>query len=223
MLDRSIIDEVRHGKLTYLGPDRLSSLYQCIDEIRTTQAPGDFLEFGIALGGSGICLARALDAGRRYLGFDVFGMIPPPSSADGEDVAARYDVIASGTSHGIGGDRYYGYVENLFDVVTDNFTRFGCAPDQARILLVKGRFEETLPATNVGAIALAHLDCDWYEPVSYCLDYVWPRLSPGGYIVIDDYNDWSGCRTATDEFLASRPGAELLRSSPHAVIRKPTD
>jgi asparagine synthase (glutamine-hydrolysing) len=221
LLDTTVADEVRRERLTYLSPAKFASLYDCLGRIRADGVPGDFLEFGVALGGSGICLARALDGARRYLGFDVFGMIPPPSAADGQDVLSRYEVIAAGQSAGIEGDRYYGYVENLRDAVKASFARFGCPVDDARVQLVRGLFEETLPRQGEVAIAFAHIDCDWYEPVTYCLNYVWPRLSPGGFVVLDDYNDWSGCRKATDVFIAAHPEAAAVRGVPHAVIRKP--
>lgn len=221
MVDRSIADKVLRKKLTYLGPEKLDSLFQCIDIVQESEVPGDFAEFGVALGGSGICLAHALDAGRRYLGFDVFGMIPPPSDMDGAAVHDRYKTIVSGRSSGISGDRYYGYVANLIDVVKSNFSTFGCDVDDQRILLIKGLFTSTLPLYSDISIAIAHIDCDWYEPVSYCLYYVWQRLSPRGFIVIDDYNDWSGCKKATDEFISAHGAAEVTRYRPHAVIRKP--
>src|SRR3546814_16654874 len=74
--------------------------------------------------------------------------------------------------------------------------RFGTPVDGARINLVKGLFEETLPSLDIERIAFAHIDCDWYDPVRYCLDETSRRLAPGGIIVIDDYNDYDGCRVA---------------------------
>jgi O-methyltransferase len=221
MVDRSIASTVLRRKLTYLGPEKLDSLYKCIDSVQESEIPGDFAEFGVALGGSGICLAHALNGGRRYLGFDVFGTIPPPSDIDGTAIHDRYKIIASGRSSGIDGDRYYGYINNLIDVVKANFSSFGCNVDDKRILLIKGIFTSTLPLYNDISIAIAHVDCDWYEPVLYCLNFVWPRLSLGGFIVVDDYNDWNGCKKATDEFLSSHKNAQLVRHRPHAVIRKP--
>jgi O-methyltransferase len=220
MVDRSIAGEVRRKRLTYLGPEKFDSLYDCIDDLQRSETQGDFIEFGVALGGSGICLAKAMDDGRRYLGFDVFGMIPPPSVADGRDVADRYNTIVSRKSSGIGGDQYYGYVDNLYDVAKSNFRSFGCEVNGRNVLLIKGLFYDTLPLHGGVSIALAHIDCDWYESVSYCLNFTWRRLTRGGFIVLDDYNDWSGCRKATDEFLFLNKSARLIRSRPHAVIWK---
>ena len=220
MVDRSVAEEVRRRKLTYLTPDKFDSLYECIDDVQKSETPGDFAEFGVALGGSGICLAKALNGKQRYVGFDVFSMIPPPSPADGEDVNSRYETIASGKSSGIGGDRYYGYIDNLLEVVKDNFISFGCNVDGGRVILVKGLFQDTLPLHGSINISLAHIDCDWYEPVLYCLNYTWPRLSAGGFVILDDYNDWSGCKKAANEFISLKQDVELIRHCPHAVLRK---
>lgn len=220
MIDRSTALEVRRKNLTYLSLERLGGIYDCVDAVISQSVPGDFAEFGVALGGAGVCLAKALDGDRRYFGFDVFGMIPPPTAIDGSKVEERYKLIASGQSHGIGGDRYYGYVENLYDVVSRTFASFGCPPENGRVSLVRGLFEETLPKHEDLRIAVAHVDCDWYEPVACCLNFIWPRLSPGGFVIIDDYNDWEGCRKATDEFLAGRRDVAFVRRFPHAVLRK---
>lgn len=220
MIDRSVALEVRRRNLTYLSPERLNGIYDCVEAAISSHVPGDFAEFGVALGGAGVCLAKALDRGRRYFGFDVFGMIPPPTAIDGSRVEERYNLIASGRSHGIGGDRYYGYVENLYDVVSGTFASFGCPPEDGRVTLVRGLFNDTLPQHEQLRVAVAHVDCDWYEPVSYCLNFIWPRLSEGGFVIIDDYNDWEGCRKATDEFLAGRRDAAFVRQHPHAVLTK---
>lgn len=221
MKAKPIGKEVRERKLTFLSPKKMKSLLNAADSVVLGEVPGDFLEFGVALGGSGICLASRLDDGRRYLGFDVFGMIPPPSDADGEPVQQRYRKIADGNAKGIDGDQYYGYVENLYAKVSESFASLGLPVDGERILLVKGLFEETVHAHEGTTIALAHIDCDWYDPVKFCLEFVWPRLSEGGQVIMDDYNFWEGARKATDEFLAAHPDAKILRRQPGVVLVKP--
>jgi O-methyltransferase len=212
--------KVKKKNLTYLGNDKLESMNSCIASIKRNGVPGDFLEFGIALGGSGICIASELDGDRRFIGFDVFGMIPSPGEKDGPGPNDRYEIIKSGGSPGIGGDRYYGYVDNLHDVVVKNFEDYGLRIDGRRIALVQGLYEETLPKQSEMTIAFAHVDCDWYEPVMLCLEYVAPRLSPGGIIILDDYNDWPGCKMATDVFCTRHPELEVKRTHPHCVLSK---
>jgi asparagine synthase (glutamine-hydrolysing) len=215
-----VAERVRRRRLTYLSPAKLESLYSAITLIKATNIAGDFLDFGIALGGSGICIASELDGQRRFFGFDIFGMIPPPSAEDGEAAGERYRVILAGQSAGIGGDTYYGYVETLLQVVRENFAEFGVPEDGDRVRLLPGLFEETLPHVPEITVALAHIDCDWYRSVRCCLDYVYPRLSRCGFIILDDYNFWEGCKNATDEFCTAHPDMELVRSQPHAVLRR---
>jgi hypothetical protein len=79
----------------------------------------------------------------------------------------------------------------------------------ARIRLVPGRVEDTIPGHAPERIALLRLDTDWYESTRHELVHLYPRLAPGGVIIIDDYGHWQGARRATDEYLA-REGISLL-------------
>jgi asparagine synthase (glutamine-hydrolysing) len=182
---------------------------------------GDILEFGIALGGSAIVLAQhAKREGRAFHGFDIFGMIPPPTSEkDDAKSKQRYEVIASGESPGIRGDIYYGYRQDLFDEVRASFARHGVPANDETIVLHKGAFEETWPSYQGNKIAFAHIDCDWYEPVKFCLEHVASRLSPGGVIVVDDYHDYGGSHTATDEFLSAR-GDFTLKDGANPILMR---
>jgi O-methyltransferase len=214
-----IAHSVRNARLTYLSDAKLSAIEKAVEDVERLGVPGSFIECGIALGGSAIAIATLMHGGRQFHGYDVFGMIPPPASEhDDEKSKTRYETIKSGRSQGIGGDEYYGYVENLYQRVVDNFARFGQAVDGQRVTLHKGAFEDTLhPPPEV---AFAHIDCDWYDPVKLCLERIVPRLSPGGYVILDDYNDYGGCRRATDEFLEHHPDVDVVASAPNLVFRR---
>ena len=111
-------------------------------------------------------------------------------------------MIASGQSRGIRGDAYYGYRDDLLEAVIATFRRYGLAPEQSGVTFVRGLYEESLhPA---GPVALAHIDCDWYDSVMVCLERIEPLLVPGGVLIIDDYFDWSGCRKAVDDYFADK-------------------
>jgi O-methyltransferase len=216
-----LVNNVRDRNLTYLSEARLLALVRCADELDEREVPGDFFEFGVALGGSGICMAHRLGPDRRYVGFDVFGMIPPPTAADGPVPQQRFNVIQSGRSRGIGGEPYYGYRPDLISEVQRSFSEFGVPIDGKRRCLVVGRFEVTLAAYSSAVVALAHVDCDWYEPVKCCLSFLRHRLAVGGRVVLDDYNDWPGCKKASDEFLDAHPQSfELITTRPNAVLEK---
>lgn len=199
---RQITKRVLRDGLTYLSIDKLKRLEDAI--VHTKHVPGDLVEFGVALGGSAIIISKDVRPGRNFHGFDVFGMIPPPMS-DKDDMKSkeRFEIIKSGQSEGIAGAEYYGYRRDLFSDVKKAFALNGVTVDGKYISLHQGLFEDTWESAGVDRIALAHIDCDWYDPVTFCLNACADRLSDGGIIIIDDYNDYGGCRTAVDEFLAS--------------------
>lgn len=213
--------QVRRERLTYLNVFKLRRLERAMREVELGGVVGDFLEFGVALGGSSILLAKdAVSHGRSFHGFDVFSTIPPPTSdKDDEKSKRRYDVIKSGGSTGIGGDEYYGYKDNLFSEVQASFARHGVPVDAKSVHLHKGLFEETWPSAGVTSVALAHIDCDWYDPVTFCLNAVADILAPGGSIILDDYHDYGGAKTAVDEFLHSRNDFSFMRG-PNPFLRK---
>jgi len=216
----SVAREVKRQHLTYLSSAKFLSLQNAIRQIKSEDVPGDFVEYGIALGGSAVYLASEINGSRRFHGYDVFGMIPPPGEQDDEKSKARYNTIRSGHSEGIDGNTYYGYQDNLFDKVCETFKSFGLPVDGTRIVLHRGLFEDTVRFAPSDRVALAHLDCDWYDPVKLCLEQTAEALSPGGLIILDDYNDYGGCRKAADQFLASNPQYKMVKNKPHALIRK---
>lgn len=202
--------------LTYLAPAKLRRIEAALASVQ--QVPGDFAEFGVALGGSGIVIASQANA-RNFHGFDVFGMIPEPTSEkDDAKSRKRYGTIKEGKSQGIDGQLYYGYRSNLFDEVKESFARHGVAVG-GDVLLHRGLFEECWPKANVATLAFVHIDCDWHDPVEYCLRAVNPLLSANGAIVIDDYHDYGGCRTAVDDFLAAHPDY-AFEDGANPILRK---
>jgi len=198
----SIVRSVTDDKLSYLGRVALSELYQQVRRIETEGVVGILLEAGCALGGSAIVIASAKAKERPLYVYDVFGMIPPPSDKDGDDIHTRYDVILAGKAQGLRGQPYYGYQENLYDEVVANFARYDLPIGENNIFLVKGLFQETLNVTE--PVALAHIDGDWYDSVKVCLERIEPRLVSGGVLIIDDYYHWSGCRMAVDEYFQDK-------------------
>src|SRR3990167_626468 len=197
---------VRRENLTYLNVLKLKRLERALAELAGRSVPGEYLEFGVALGGSAIILAKdALNNDRAFHGFDVFSTIPPPASKNDDDSSReRYQDIASGRAKGINGDRYYGYEDDLLQKVKSSMARFGVPVDGKRIQLHQGLFEDTWPKVTIDKIAFAQIDCDWYDPVAYCLNGIANKMSSGGVVLIDDYNDYKGARCAVDEFRSRR-------------------
>jgi cephalosporin hydroxylase len=214
-----IVRSVRRHSLSYLSDAALKDLYDLVKSAERRNREGILIESGCALGGSAIVIASAKSKARPLYVYDVFGMIPAPSDKDGEDVQRRYTVIKGGQSQGIAGNKYYGYEEDLFNTVTENFRLHGIPVEANGVRLVKGLFEDTLRVEE--PVVLAHLDGDWYESVMTCLRRIEPYLIPGGVLVIDDYDSWSGCRRAVDEYFRDKAdNYEFVRRSRLHIVRK---
>jgi hypothetical protein len=93
--------------------------------------------------------------------------------------------------------------------VRANFQRFGLLDEQVNFLA--GWFRDTLPAAPVERLALLRLDGDWYDSTRDCLRFLYPKLSAGGYIIIDDYGLPLGCRRAVDEYRRAKRIREPLQ------------
>ncbi|MFM2312534.1 MAG: Demethyldecarbamoylnovobiocin O-methyltransferase [Cyanobacteriota bacterium] len=207
--DLKLIADIRAQKITYLSETRLASINSTCSSIEDANLAGLFIEAGCALGGSAILIASTKRMERPFLIYDVFGMIPAPTEEDPQDVHERYQTIVMGKSTGIGGEQYYGYLDNLYDVVQFNLTRFGINCQKELVSLIKGLVQDTMVIDQ--PVAFAHIDVDWYEPVLTSLKRIFPNLVVGGSIILDDYHDWGGCRKATDEFLREVTGQLCLR------------
>jgi len=212
------IKNVKRQKLTYLTEKKLKALANALIEIELKDIEGMIIEAGCALGGSSILISSIKNKNRLFNIYDVFEMIPPPSDKDDDDVHERYKIILSGESKGIDGDNYYGYMINLYHKVINNFEVNGIELEKNNIFLVKGLVQDTLYPNSL--IALAHIDVDWYEPVMTCLVRIEPQLSVGGYLVLDDYQDWSGCRKAVDDFFADKKDRFEFNTSPGSLVVK---
>lgn len=212
-----VIAQARAEHLTYLKEHNLRELAALVIELERDGREGLVIEAGTARGGSAIVLAAAKAPIRPMKVYDVFGMIPPPGERDGTDVHERYETIAGGEARGVGGDTYYGYRDDLYREVTESFSRLGVPAGEHNVELIQGLFEDTIELDE--PVAFAHLDGDWYESTMTCLERIAPRLVPGGRIVLDDYNKWSGCRNAVDEYFAGRDGFRLEQRAKLHVIR----
>jgi hypothetical protein len=213
------IERARTEHLTYLRKNDLRELATIVADVDANQLPGLIVEAGTARGGSAIVMAAAKAPARGMKVYDVFGMIPAPSEHDGPDVHRRYEKIAGGEAKGVGGDTYYGYRDDLYEEVKASFSRLGVPVDEHNVELVQGLFEDTIDLDE--PVAFAHLDGDWYESTLTCLERIAPLIVPGGRIVLDDYDHWSGCRRAVDEYFADRPGFRLEHKAKLHVIREP--
>jgi asparagine synthase (glutamine-hydrolysing) len=213
--ERDLISRIRSRRLTFLSDAKLASLASTVRGVEDARLTGVLVEAGCALGGSSILIASIKAIRRPLFVYDTFEMIPPPTRDDPPEVHERYRTIAEGNAKGIGGDEYYGYVENLYDVVRSNFRSLGVDCETRAVSLVKGLIQETLLLD--GPVAFAHVDVDWYEPVKTCLERLFPKLVVGGSLILDDYHSWGGCRKAVDEYFRGLGREAVLDDSSRSM------
>ena len=206
--DIDLIKNIRARRITYLTETRLGSIVSTINTIKEKGIEGVFIEAGCALGGSTVLIAKCKDKTVPLYVYDVFGLIPAPTESDGKEVHERYKVIVSGRSKGIGGNEYYGYQKDLYKTVIQNLKSFELDCQGDSITLIKGILQETMKIEQ--SVSFAHIDVDWYEPVKFCLENIFPKLTVGGSLIFDDYYDWSGCKKAVDGYLQTVTGQFVL-------------
>jgi O-methyltransferase len=175
--------------VTMVGLERLSALERFVKELSADTVPGDLVECGVWRGGCSIFmkgLLRALgDDSRLVWLFDSFEGLPKPADASDCDLSM-----------------YNSYLGVSLEQVQENFRMFDLLDDRVRF--VRGWFKDTLPVAQVGSIALLRLDAKMYESTMMALDSLYDRVSPGGYIVIDDYGAIPQCQQAVNDFRSRR-------------------
>ncbi len=186
--------------VTMVGLKRLNNLESCITDVIGRRVPGDLIETGVWRGGAAIFMRAALkayhDNGRTVWVADSFRGLPKPDPD-------RYPADRGDTTWKCAG------LAVSLDEVKQNFTRFGLLDDRVRFL--EGWFRDTLPNAPIERLAVLRLDGDLYESTMIALESLYPRLSIGGYVIIDDYVLQS-CRTAVEDFRARHKITEEVRS-----------
>jgi O-methyltransferase len=196
-----IIDKVRRHTLTLTsGVEAAWALYQSIEYVVRNDIPGDIVECGVWSGGSMLLAAHALmhfgDTSRRIFLYDTFRGMPKP-----DDLDLRWDGVPAlptwerfqqnGKKWGFGGTQ-----DHVRNVV------YSSGYPQEKFVFVEGMVEATLPATRPEKISLLRLDTDLYSSTDHELVHLYPVLSVGGVLIIDDYGWLLGAQIATDQFIA---------------------
>lgn len=184
---------------TMTSRERVVALCRAVEYVRRNDIPGAIVECGVWKGGSmmaaALTLIRSGGPFRPLYLFDTFSGMPPPGALDvtAEGRAAAELLAAADRATSL----VWG-VAGLLEVRT-NLTR--TRYDPALLNFVPGRVEDTLPAAAPERIAVLRLDTDWYESTYHELVTLFPRLVPGGVLIVDDYGHWQGARAAVDRYL----------------------
>lgn len=195
---------------TMTSPERLASVCDAVRYVCRSHIDGAVVECGVWRGGTMMAAALTLlaegDTVRELFLYDTFAGMTEPTAADvdgrGRNARrwmSRYGRTAAGDSR---------WCNASLDDVTRNLLSTGYPAE--RCTFVEGPVEETIPGTAPDRIAVLRLDTDWYESTAHELEHLFPRVSPGGVLILDDYGHWQGARRAVDEYLAQNEVAVLL-------------
>lgn len=174
---------------TMIGLNRLNNIELCIHSIINEKIPGDFIETGVWRGGSTILMRAILKElnirERKVWVADSFQGLPKPDSSN--YYADKNNKL---------------FQQKIFRVkseeVKNNFRKYDLLDEQ--VVFLEGWFKDTLPKAPINKLALLRLDGDMYESTIQALNNLYPKLSSGGYVIIDDYNAFDNCKQAVVDY-----------------------
>jgi hypothetical protein len=195
---------------TMIGAQRLDNVWSLVEDALRNEVPGDLIETGVWRGGSTIFMRGVLKAhgvtDRSVWVADSFEGYYPEVDAHGvtdksytspgvealalgpaglpQEVQEKFVLLREGTA---------------FDEVLDSFDRYGLLDDQVKFL--RGWFSETLPTAPIDRLALLRMDGDFYDATHDTLRSLYPKVSPGGWVIVDDYGTFSECSQAVHDYL----------------------
>jgi hypothetical protein len=186
---------------TMVGLRRLENLEYLAARVFAEGVEGDFLEAGVCQGGASIFM-RALqvaygESERQMWVADSFRGLPPPHSE--VDLGYQLDLSESKAP----------WLAFSQQAVEDNFRSYELLSPQVRFL--PGWFADSLPGAPIGSLALLRLDCDLYSSTREVLDTLYDKVTPGGFVTVDDYGAIRACKVAVDEFRQERGITSRLR------------
>jgi O-methyltransferase len=207
--------EARHVSLT--TPQAIVSLSRAVDHVVKSRIPGALVECGVYRGGSIIAMLRTLllnqVTDREVYLYDTFEGMPAPDKDDvfytGEDASTLWRHF-DGKGHGSN------WVNDSLESVKRRVLSVGYP--ETRIHFIKGRVEDTIPGIVPDQIALLRLDTDFYHSTKHELVHLYPLLSRGGILILDDYGVFRGAQRATDEFIRES-GTPMFLSRVDEAVR----
>lgn len=208
--DKTLLRDILENELSMVPLEGLCSTLAAAKYVCESGIEGDFVECGVWRGGNAVIAAeifRRYNSSKRVFLFDTFeGMTEPTSNdmslSDGRMAIGQFLASEKGS-----------YNEWCFASQSEVRSAFSSRDLLSEsIVFVKGPVETTLRLDSnlPERISLLRLDTDWYESTKLELEVLFPRLSVGGCLIVDDYGYWSGAKKATDEFFAQIPKKPLF-------------
>lgn len=205
--ETALVNFVRPFTMTSI--ERIVTLSRAVAYVRDAGIPGAFVECGVWRGGSMMAAARTLletgDTSRDIYMFDTYEGMPAPTEQDSDNAGNSASSMMESEEQRLTPQERLNSALIAYSplmAVQDNMLSTGYPA--SRIHLIKGPVEETLPRNAPEQISLLRLDTDWYQSTKHELHTLYPRVSSGGIVIIDDYGHWSGAKKAVDEYFATR-------------------
>ncbi len=182
-----------------VGLLRLENVRDLVQRTIDQGTPGDFIETGVWRGGCcilmrGVLAANLINDRKVYIADSFQGLPTPNAALFPADYGANWHTLP-------------GLAVSL-EEVRSNFDRYGLLDDQ--VVFLKGFFSETLPKLDAGPFALIRLDGDMYKSTYLALKYLYPKVSIGGFVIVDDYGAIAQCRQAVDDYRATNDIDEAI-------------
>lgn len=187
------------SKYSCLSVERMYTLYNAVDYVVKAEIPGDIVECGVWKGGACMLVAETLlslkTTTRKIFLYDTFkGMTQPNNRdiriSDAKSAKVKWEENRRKTHNS--------WMYAPFEEVKENMLSTGYPKE--KLVFVKGSVEETLPKHIPDKISILRLDTDLYNSTYHELKYLFPKLSKGGILILDDYGAWKGARDATDDY-----------------------
>lgn len=188
-------------KYTLTSPERMYALIEAVRYVVRNKISGDIVECGVWKGGSMMLAAKTLMESNNtnydlYL-FDTFEGTTKPTNVDedylGNSMLTTWEKEFEGKEKMAASADYASLEEVQKNLFSTEYLR-------EKIHFIKGKVEDTIPENAPEKIAILRLDTDWYESTKYELEHLFPRLSSGGILIIDDYGHFKGSKKAVDEY-----------------------
>jgi Macrocin-O-methyltransferase (TylF) len=189
--------------------ERLYALYKSVQYTVENRIPGDLVECGVWRGGSMKLVAHVLhslgDTNRTLFLYDTFeGMTEPDPTID-IDFSGNQATNDWREVQRRGVKWSYAPVEEVHEILATS------GYPMEKVKLVKGPVEDTIPRIIPDSIALLRLDTDWYSSTKHEMEHLYPKLSPQGILILDDYGHYQGARLGVDEYLSKLEKKPLLQ------------
>jgi len=185
-----------------LNEMRLDNIKYCCEYAINNNIPGDFLEAGVWRGGTGILMkdyVNKLKSSKKVYLLDSFEGMENLESEETSHLSHPVDILCSKVLNDM--EKYFGrtIIKTSIEEVTNNFKHFDLY--DSNVIMMKGWFNDEFPFNKINSLSVIRLDCDYYYPTKICLEHLYPKLSKGGFVILDEYYlEFMGEKYAVDEF-----------------------